>query len=443
MVDRGEGWRFLATFGEWKVPPVPGEGVLNSHVYYSDDGGSTWTEAEYADGRPLHSPVRPDFNGANYGAIEGSIVEISPRLLKIFMRTQTGYVYESVSADYGSTWSEAMPSRLFGSSSPAYVTKLADNRVVAFWCNQPQLPLIDAAGGGALGIYSGRDALHAAISDDGGTTWKGYREIFLDPRRNETAIKGDVGVSYPDATEMADGNLFLTTGQGNTTAMIRFAPDWLYETSRSDDFAKGLDCWSTYTVYNLEYETPGLGKKPPRTEGACLVDHPDRAGAKALHVRKADSRKPADGANWNFPGGYGIRGVLRLRVKFNPGFAGASISLNDAFYDPWYSDGEKYAIFSLSVQPDGTIDGGARFELGQWHTLTLAWSLEDGSCEVSVDDGKPLASLALKRKPYRGTPICYLRLKSGAAESSSDLCGFLVDSVFADTGLIRSGHDAQ
>lgn len=107
----------------------------------------------------------------------------------------------------------------------------------------------------------------------------------------------------------------------------------------------------------------------------------------------------------------------------NPGFAGARISLNDAFYDPWYSDGENNAIFSLAVQPDGTIDGGARFELGQWHTLTLAWSLEDGSCEVSVDDGKPRTSLALKRKPYRGTPICYLRLKSGAAETSSDLCG--------------------
>jgi hypothetical protein len=75
--------------------------------------------------------------------------------------------------------------------------------------------------------------------------------------------------------------------------------------------------------------------------------------------------------------------------------------------------------------------------------MTLAWSLEDGCCEVSADDGNPLTSLALKRKPYRGTPICYLRLKSGAAETSSDFCGFLVDSVFADTGLIRSGHDTQ
>ncbi|MFC3772486.1 sialidase family protein [Paenibacillus sp. GCM10012303] len=434
-IQTSGGWRLVATFGEWRVPAVPGEGVLDSHVYYSDDNGLTWTEADYADGKPLYAPVRDDFNGANYGAIEGSIVERAPGLLSIYMRTQTGSIYEALSTDCGSTWSAAAPSPLRGSSSPAYVIRLSDSRLVAFWCNQPQLPLMEAAGGGAIGIYSGRDALHGAISDDGGTTWSGYRELLLDPRRNETPIKGDVGVAYPSAVELADGTIFLTTGQGISRAMLRFAPDWLCETKRSDSFTSGLLDWSTYTVHGLDGETQGLGKKPPRTEGACLVDHPDRAGAQSLHIRKADPEKPADGATWNFPGGNGVRGKLHLRVKFNSGFQGAWISLNDAFYDPWYLDGEKNAVFQLTIGPEGQIDGGSRLELDQWLDLAFAWDRDEGRCQVALDGGRTLAVLQQKNRGCDGTPICYLRLKSGAVGALPDTNGFMADSVWAATGV--------
>lgn len=433
VIQRDMGWRLIATFGEWIVPRIPGEGELNSRVYYSDNNGATWSEAVYEDGLPLRSPISDDFNGANYGAIEGCIVEIAAQVLCIYMRTQTGYLYESVSADSGSTWSLAKPSRLRSSSSPAYAVRLKDGRIVLFWCNQPQLPRMEASGGGVLGIYSGRDALHAAISDDGGATWKGYREVYLDPKRNEKAVKGDVGVSYPDAIETADGNIFLTSGQGNTTAMFRFRPEWLYETRHGDDFSKGLDAWSTFTAHSLEQETPGLGKKPMRSEGAALVDHPERIGSNVLHVRKADPQKAADGAVWNFPGGNGNGGIVRLRVKFNRGFSGAWISLNDAFYDPWYTDGEAKAIFRLTVNPDGTIENGGRLELDQWHTLKFAWNLEKRSCDVFAEGKGALVSLTQQNEQAEGAPLCYLRLKSAAPESSIDLCGFLVESVSSDT----------
>ena len=43
----------------------------------------------------------------------------------------------------------------------------------------------------------GRHILHAAISEDEGRTWRGYREIARDPRRNEPPPPtGDHGVSY-------------------------------------------------------------------------------------------------------------------------------------------------------------------------------------------------------------------------------------------------------
>ncbi|TMV48754.1 exo-alpha-sialidase [Paenibacillus mesophilus] len=433
IIRRDTGWRLIATFGEWIVPRIPGEGELNSRVYYSDNNGAAWSEAAYEDGLPLRSPISDDFNGANYGAIEGCIVEMSAQVLTIYMRTQTGYLYESGSADSGSSWSKAKPSRFRSSSSPAYAVRLKDGRIVLFWCNQPQLPRMEASGGGVLGIYSGRDALHAAISDDGGATWKGYREVYLDPKRNEKAVKGDVGVSYPDAVETADGNVFLTCGQGNTTAMFRFRPEWLYETRHEDDFSKGLDAWSTFTAHSLEQETPGLGKKPMRSEGATLVDHPERIGTNVLHVRKADPQKAADGAVWNFPGGNGCGGTVRLRVKFNRGFEGAWISFNDAFYDPWYSDGEANAIFRMEVKPDGTIENGGRLELDQWHTLSFSWNLKERSCDVLAEGLGTVVSLTQLNEQAEGAPISYLRLKSAAAQLSLDKFGFLVESVSSDT----------
>ncbi|RKN86170.1 sialidase family protein [Paenibacillus ginsengarvi] len=438
LIQRDAGWRLIATFGEWIVPRIPGVGELNSRVYYSDNNGETWLEALYEDGLPLRSPISDDFNGANYGAIEGCVVEMSTQALHIYLRTQTGYLYESESADSGGTWSIAKPSRFRSSSSPAYAVRLKDGRVILFWCNQPQLPRMEAPGGGVLGIYSGRDALHAAISDDGGATWKGYREVYLDPKRNEQAVKGDVGVSYPDAIETAEGNIFLTCGQGNTTAMFRFRPEWLYETRHEDDFSQGLDGWSTFTAHYMEQETPGLGKKPMRSEGATLVEHPERIGSKVLHVRKAEPQKAADGAVWNFPGGNGNAGTVQLRMKFNKGFSGAWICLNDAFYDPWYSDGETNAIFKLKVSPDGTIENGERLELDRWHTLSLSWDLSRRSCEVLAEGMGTVVTLTQINQPADGAPICYLRLKCTAAELSADTFGFNVESVSSDTGADKT-----
>ncbi|MDF2723059.1 MAG: hypothetical protein K0Q59_2734 [Paenibacillus sp.] len=435
-VRRGDGWRLIATFAQWRVDPVPAadECQLASHVYTSDDDGATWQEAKYADGRSLNCPAAPDFNGNNYGAIEGSIVEMSSGLLTIWLRTQQGWLYEAVSRDGGSTWSSPSPSSFRSSSSPAYAVRLADRRIVILWCNQPHLPVMRSPAGERIGIYSGRDALHAAISVDGGATWQGYRELYLDPRRNDPPAKGDVGVAYPNVTELADGTLFVTTGQGSSTAMLRFHPNWLQETGAEESFAAGeLDRWSTYAVYELEDEAPGLGKKPPRTEGACLVAHSDRPGARALHVRKADPLKAADGANWSFPGGNGVSGVLRLRVRFEPGFAGAFISLNDAFYDPWHTDGEREAIFRLHVASNGTVAGGVRLELGRWHTLKLAWNLRNQLCAVTGDGGEPLAALPMLHEPANGAPISYLRLKNGAGERERDPHGFMIEAVSVDT----------
>ncbi|TMV48755.1 exo-alpha-sialidase [Paenibacillus mesophilus] len=424
--------RILATFAEWLQPPVGHMGELASHVYFSDDNGMTWTEAQYEGGISLYAPVYPGFNGCNHGAIEGTITETSLDTIRIYMRTQAGYLYQSISHDLGLTWLAASPSPFKSSSSPACAIKLRDNRILLLWSNQPQLPLM-TTGQGTIGLYSGRDSLHGAISDDGGDSWKGFREVYVNPKRNESPGPGDIGASYPCAVQLNDGSVFLAAGQGDTTGMLRFDPDWLCETTRSDDFSGGLASWSTYTAYDFEHVSPGLGRKAPRTEGASLVDHPERIGAKALHVRKAYPDRAADGANWNFPSGNGKRGTVTIVLKLNEGFQGAGISLADAFYDPWYSDGEKQAVFLLRISHDGSVEGGGRLVVGQWNRITLAWSLESEECRVTAENGDVLTVLKPNVPQVGGTPICYLHLKSMADEGTIDTSGFLVQSVTADT----------
>ena len=56
------------------------------------------------------------------------------------------------------------------------------------------------------------DVLHAAVSNDEGRTWRGYREIARDPARNEPPPpNGDHGVSYPFASLTADGRVINET----------------------------------------------------------------------------------------------------------------------------------------------------------------------------------------------------------------------------------------
>jgi hypothetical protein len=56
--------------------------------------------------------------------------------------------------------------------------------------------------------------------------------VYVNPKRNEQPGPGDIGASYPSAAQLEDGSVFLTAGQGDTTGMLRFDPDWLCETAR-------------------------------------------------------------------------------------------------------------------------------------------------------------------------------------------------------------------
>ena len=269
-------------------------------------------------------------------------------------------------------------------------------------------------------LYAGRDALHAAIANPDLTAWRGWREIFRDPTRSKSpATKGDRGTAYPDTLELPDGRVAVTSGQGGIRALMYVDPAWLYETHQSSDFSNGLDDW---TVFKGVGEVTGYWRA--REQGAQLIDHPDKPGKKALHLRKPDENVP-DGAVWNFP--MGTSGKLTIRLRLNPESSGASIALCDRFFEPCDELAERDSIFVLPVglRSEGTVLG---VEPTRWHELVFDWDTTKGKCRVSLN-GKEVSTLRMTNHTLNG--VCYLHLRSRALHQPEQ-SGWLLESVSVD-----------
>lgn len=404
------GGRIVVPFAYWigGRPSGPPTGSNITTTVYSDDNGRTWHQSS----AKLTAPCYAGYNGSNYGACEPTILQLANGRVWMLIRTQTGWLYESSSPD-GADWFEPKPSRFRSSNSPGWLVRLPDGRIVLLWNNCENTSRINGQG-----VYTNRDALHAAISDDEGKTWHGYREICRDPFRNEPPPKqGDRGTAYPYALATDDGMILCITGQGHGRRnVLRIDPRWLDETEQEEDFSSGLDGWSVFTAFGEPVHW-WRNRKP----GARLVDHPTRANAKCLHVRRADENPP-DGAVWNLPAGR--HGRLTLKLMLNEGFAGASIALADRFIQPTDDVGEKKVLFKLPIGPDGRLPGGLQLKTGRWYSVELAWDLADDRCSVSVE-GRQTAELAQSSDECAG--VSYLRLRSTA--ESVDPAGFLVEYV--------------
>lgn len=404
--------RIIAPFADWIAnrPRTPPTGPSETTCVYSDDGGKTWLESESR----LTAPCFEEYNGGNYGACEPTLIELSDGRVWMLIRTQTGKLYESFSPD-GAQWSEAMPSAFYSSNSPAFPIRLNDGRIVLFWNNCEMPPRVDGDG-----VYGGRDALHAAISDDEGLTWRGFREVYRDPTRNGTPPKnGDRGTAYPHATLTGDGKILLVSGQGaERRRRFLIDPDWLLET-HAEAGMTSLEEWHVFKGFG-----PAARFWRDRTQGAELVPHPDspESSQHVLYLRKPDERD-ADGACWNFPSA--SSGTLKIRLRCEPDFGGAQISLTDRFFDPCDDAGEATATFSVTIDPKYQVAEDTKFTPGRWHDLQLKWNRDE--CQISLD-GNPIMTLNTQEPPTHG--LSYLRLRSLAREP--DRNGFYVESVVVD-----------
>ena len=271
------------------------------------------------------------------------------------------------------------------------------------WSNGTALPEVEGADGVWEDVFTNRSAIHAAISDDDGKTWRGFREVLLDPRRNASDFSSapgrDKSVHQPQFIEVAPGKILASIGQSELNRrLVLFDVRWLLEKSRECDFSNGLQDWS---VFNYKKGIKGHCAYD-RIEGCRLADNPDSPGKKCLLLKYVpDDSLVSDlrGAVWNFP--MASKGEVKLKVKIPSGFKGAKIMLHDRWINPSDEVAENYALFSADI-PESLGDGSTR-------ELVFTFDADSGKAELSCG-GKKIADCKISRKAPIG--ISYLHLQS-------------------------------
>lgn len=376
-------------------------------VYYSDDDGRTWkasakVNAPLHEGGGFHEGIR-----WNHGAVEPTVVELNDGRLWMIMRTSQDRHYQSFSEDGGETWSKAEPSPFYGTITMPTLFRMADGRLLFFWCNTTPLPELPSADGVWDDVFTNRDVLHAAVSDDDGRTWRGFRELLLNPERNspdfgDTRPGEDKSVHQVQAVEVAPGKILVAAGQHRLCRrFVLFDVEWLYEPRRSCNFDNGLEEWSAFRY--LKGITGHCCYN--RREMPLVEAHPDRDGAKVLHMGyEPDSSFVQDncGAVWNFPSARD--GSVNISLMIPEGSEGVRLILNDRWFNPTDTVAGHECMYSMDLNRRklGIRDG-------KWHTVTVRWK-QNAPAQLLVD-GRSRGRLPVVRETEHG--ISYLHLLGG------------------------------
>ncbi len=388
----------------------PPTGSNITTVVYSDDNGETWVQSD----SKLSAPCFEGYNGNNFGACEPRLLVMNDASIWMLIRTQAGFLYESFSKDEGATWSEPKPSIFYCTNSPGQAIRMDDGRIVVFWNNCENTTPFKGRP-----VYTCRDALHAAISEDEGQTWRGFREVYLDPYRNSPPPeRGDRGTAYPRAVTTDDNKILLISGQGeDRRVQILLDPQWLYQTSQESDFSDSLKKWSVFKRF-LD------GEKVSRVPGCQLIPQPTQSGQSVLQFRNPDENPP-DVAEWNFPAGRS--GSVTVRLMLKDGFAGGAIDLADRYFQPTDIAAITKRIYHVPIDADGRV-GGTKVNLNpeQWYSLELQWSVSNNELVIIID-GRKEGILNMLHSTHLG--LSYLLVRSTA--DKIDNAGFLIESVQA------------
>lgn len=416
-------------------------------VMLSDDDGATWREVLLPSPPPHkiewpHKGVR----WQNYGC-EPTVVELSGGRLWMLIRTSQDNHYESFSDDAGETWTTPAPSRFYATITMPLLFRMHDGRILVIWNNTTPLPELDhekqpglnasEKSGKYEDVFTNRDALHAAVSSDDGKTWRGFRELYLNERRNDGDFRSsggngdslDKSIHQSQALELPEGKILLAFGQHPLCRrIIIFDPDWLLENKREDDFSSGLGGWS---VQQYLKSVPGNFRGVSghcaynRRAGASLVPHPDGVPREVLQVAcHPDPRLVSDreGAVWNFPAW--PRGSLRLRIRQPQGSQGTQICLVDRWFNPIDPVVAHFAQHVLKLDAAGCINGVPCLKLDTWADLEISW--DEKAARFRVDKG---AWNDLPRVFPTRNGISYLHLQSAA--TGADPAGLLIEKVTA------------
>ncbi len=397
------------------------------YTYVSDDDGSTWQRSNIVTAPDHEAGGFHQGRRWNHGAVEPTVIELNDGRLWMLMRTAQDRHYESFSTDGGLTWDESRPSMFYGTITMPTLGRLADGRLIFFWCNTTPLPEMPTATGVWDDVFTNRDATHVAVSEDDGKTWIGFRELRLNPNRNDkdyasNATGVDRSVHQAQFVEVEPGKILVATGQhALLRAMYLFDVRWLYEKERSHDFTDGLEQWS---VFNYVKGIKGHCAYD-RIAGCEVVDNPEKPGKRMLHLRYLpDSTLVGDtrGAVWNFPAM--TRGRFTAQLKISEGTDNVFLLLNDRWMNPSDTVARHECIYELKLD---------RRQLGirddREHSLSVEWDTKkpDASARVYVNGKRSRLRIPMKNSAPSG--ISYVHFI--AVPSSKDNQGIYLQSVKA------------
>jgi hypothetical protein len=404
-------------------PSGPG-GAQQVALLISDDDGGRWKEVRLKSAPP-HTITWPH-KGIRWqnGSCEAAIAELSDGCLLLIARTSQDYHYQYYSYDGGDTWTDPSPSPFHGTLTMPAFLRLSGGRLLFFWCNTQPLPELGHEDqwpplnsgereGVSEDVFTNRDANHAAISDDGGKTWKGFRELFLNQIRNDADFrtKGgsrdtlDKSIHQFEALELPFGKVLVIFGQHpSSRKMAIFDPAWLYEKKREEDFRTGIGKLSTQVyLKSVSGNFRGFSGHCAwnRTNGAVPVPDPEGNFEEALQIATVKDPRlfsEVQGAVWNFPAAAKGRVTVRMRIEGE----GIRLSLTDRWFNPIDTTIERLAAYSFVLKKRD-------LNPGRWTDLNLIWDQKEERAVLQAD-GKNLYEM--KSQCAAPCGLSYLHLQS-------------------------------
>ncbi len=411
---------------------VDDRAACQAGFFYSDDGCKSFKHVVLPR-IPQHEVAYPH-KGLRWSVGCGSepvACEVGKDSLMMLLRNSTDCFYQAFSYDGGSTWTTPEPSPFQGTDTTPFLLRLKDGRILVFWNNTRPLPELAHEGNlpGMKAIREGigedhftnRDASHVAISEDGGRTWIGARELYLNGIRNNADFRyiggrrssNDKSVHQFQALELPQGKVLVALGQNEISRkMLVFDPSWLYETDRQDDFIEGLVNVSTQVyVKSSPGHTPANGHcSYNRTNGALKVIDPVGDRREAVQICRIDDPRlvsPIQGLVWNFPAS--LSGEVEAEIFLAED--AAWISLNDCWFNPTDSYAPELSLFSFHIDK-------SKVGLGEYHLVKFRYDLPARRCEMLID-GKAMETCPMKKDYKIG--LSYINIQCDAPSVSEGL----------------------
>lgn len=436
----------LRNIERWIIPGQEEiDGFLHPVVLLSDDDGESWRKVvlPYP---PLHKIEWPHrgYRWRQPGT-EPVVAEYPSGRIQMLLRTSQDTHYQCFSEDGGESWSTPEPSPFYSVATMPNLMSISDGRMLAIWNNTTPLPECDHAlqtpeldageiNGRSEDVFTNRDVLHAAISDDQGQTWRGFRELVLNPLRNAGDFRTvggkmmfDRSVHQTQALELPGNKILVGYGQHVMCwGFLVFDLGFLLETSRSDDFSDGLQDWSVHQYlksHSGNFRCAGHCAWNRRA-GASLIPAPDGSPREVLQIaRHPDPRLvfEREGAVWNFPAA--VKGRVTLELMLVPGSGGLRITLCDRWFNPVDPVVHQLSPFVFELDSAGRINQVPCLKPGMKSTLEITFDHEAGTASFSVVG---ITGETTRQTDVSGD-ISYLHLQSLA--EGSDPHGVLIYSV--------------